>query len=127
MKRRRWDYCSRNQVLLRLAPRCSKLRSTAKQISRGLNFWMWNLKPDDRFLDIAIEEMGHALVAADRVLQQKIKFPVGRCAQGHLKLLFMLRMHQGQTRARATAPSWTSDSVRSPVRPVDKPRQGRIF
>jgi hypothetical protein len=59
----------------------------------GLNFWMWLLKQSERrYLNTAIEELEQALRDADRVLERSAKFPIGRCAQGHLKLLFMLRM-----------------------------------
>jgi hypothetical protein len=58
----------------------------------GINFWMWKLDPTGRNLDIAIETLDQAISDADRAMEQQIKFPVGRCAAGHLKLLFMLRM-----------------------------------
>jgi hypothetical protein len=58
----------------------------------GLNFWIWLLDQSERYLNTAIEELEQALKDADRALERSVKFPIGRCAQGHLKLLFMLRM-----------------------------------
>jgi len=61
----------------------------------GLYFWMWMLESKDEHLGKAIETLVQALADADRVLQNVRAFPVGRYAQGHLKLLFMLRMQSG--------------------------------
>jgi hypothetical protein len=61
----------------------------------GLNFWMWMLDQFGDCLDIAIKELDQALLDASRAIQHQVKFPIGRCAQGHLKLLFMLRMQAG--------------------------------
>jgi hypothetical protein len=59
----------------------------------GLNFWMWLIDQSNRnYLETAIEELKRALADADLALKSLQQFAIGRCAQGHLKSLFMLRM-----------------------------------
>jgi hypothetical protein len=58
----------------------------------GLYFWMWMLESKDENLTEAIETLVHALADANRAMEVVQTFPVGRFAQAHLKLLFMLRM-----------------------------------
>ena len=60
----------------------------------GLYFWLWNLDPNDQYLDRAIETLTAALADADRAMKSPRKFAIGRFAQGHMKLLFMLRMQE---------------------------------
>ncbi len=66
----------------------------------GLYFWMRMLEPKtEKYLERAIETLISALEDADRALQRLSTFPVGRYAQAHIKLLFMLRI-QSEDRQR---------------------------
>ena len=59
----------------------------------GLYCWMRMIEPrSEKYLEKAIETLINALTDADRAMQRLSTFPVGRYAQAHIKLLFMLRM-----------------------------------
>jgi hypothetical protein len=77
---------------LNVSPETSETAFHCRSNIAGLYFWMWMLEPKEEYLVMAVDTLNTALADANRALQRLATFAVGRYAQAHLKLLFMLRM-----------------------------------